>query len=67
MISMAVITTAVAFTRHTDILGTAMAKSISTHSIFGVLCLENSISSMKFLNGFCIFWQSKNINSVYGA
>jgi len=79
IISVTVITTAVAFTRSTDILGTAMEKSISTHSNCSVLCseksisvssvlhAEKSISSMKFLNVFCIVWQSKNINSVCGA
>ena len=66
IITVAVITSG-AFTRSTDILGMAMEKSISTHSNCSVLCSEKSISSMKLLNVFCIFWQSKNVNSMCGA
>ena len=71
IISVAMITTTVAFTRSTDILGSTMEKSISTHSYSSVLCSEKSISvssvlhgvksisSLKFLDVFCSFWQSK--------
>jgi len=51
-INVAMITTIVTYTQSTDILEMAM---------------EESIASMKFLNAFHIFWQSKNINSVSGV